>query len=1025
MRKKLLLILLLVVCAPFTAVHAESEPGSIVPSVPTSPQAEAFKMYGNMSVNPGTGIPDISIPLFEIDHHGYRLPLTLRYVPSPFRPGYNYDVFGHGWALSVSSCISRSIEGMPDESSDFKLDTDRLNVYYRNSSGIDFNSLNLKHDLFTAVLPDGSSFEFVIQKDNQGEDSYIISGDRKVNIRYGIQSHQISKFYVVDEQGIEYEFTGADTSYNGPGGTITPYGTAYVSWQLTSIQLPYSVTPITFTYGKHISSDFGRQLVEPSVRFHHYYVADASPDEFDVVYSNQTQQYAYQMKLLTSINYGDTNIFIDYDDGENSETYNYANRIRILDGGSLIREIRLGQHQSPLQYASGASGLLCSTLDSITFVGNDGITSETYRCEYLSSTFHFGGTDHWGYLNTVGLTPGVAFLNLFMEFDVSRAGTGFVRDVSKDSDDVSPFDKVKLTNATFDFRAPSSAESHCLLKKLIYPTGGYTEFLFENHEFMSRTDASGDYIYDKTKRINTKGGGFRIKEISDYAVDGVRTGIRRYAYGLTYHEAYGYEGNGHYTHTGVGEPTVDPTIENYMKFESISPIPMYIPYMVLGLDPYGEHRSFYSPFNTYDPSAGYPYGHWEFSCTFNAFNFRRILDGRQSVFYPEVTVYYVKDASGNCSPEHCDGKTVYKYDIYEAGYQDTVFYESPRYFDQVLHYDSQPFRHNLLIEQSEYKSDGQNYQLLRRESQTWHPSGIAVIGYDYQNPYGGDKFIPQYCMMNEFYTPTWRQLGHSNLYQREVTTFGSNAETFNETEQYIYAFNNLQSSKTRDAGGIHRETKWLRPLQMTNSADSAIVKKMIARNILSPVLKEERTGFDGYQCEYDEFAVDGGDTLLLPARYYGSQSAAFLLQSEILSYTSNGNPLEVTTKDNLHTVYLWGYGDRYLIAEIKNATLEQVEQAVSSVFGCNITTLTAATTPDIEKLSALRSHTSLSDAHVSTFTYKPLVGVTSITDPSGKTVYYEYDPLGRLQEKYYYEGNVIQTSNKRILQEYEYHYRNH
>ena len=56
---------------PFTA-HAASTAPYVPLSVPTSPQAAAFKMYGDVAVNPAMGVPDISIPLFDIDHHGYR-----------------------------------------------------------------------------------------------------------------------------------------------------------------------------------------------------------------------------------------------------------------------------------------------------------------------------------------------------------------------------------------------------------------------------------------------------------------------------------------------------------------------------------------------------------------------------------------------------------------------------------------------------------------------------------------------------------------------------------------------------------------------------------------------------------------------------------------------------------------------------------------------------------------------------------------------------------------------------------------
>ena len=139
-----------------------------------------------------------------------------------------------------------------------------------------------------------------------------------------------------------------------------------------------------------------------------------------------------------------------------------------------------------------------STLDKITLLGSNGITSETYQCGYTSSSASFGGTDHWGNLNYRSDIHNVACLNLFVGFDVSRAASStYVVDVPKDGDDLSPLDKVRISNSYANTRTPSSAEAHCVLNKLTYPTGGYTEFHFENHEFFTFTDYDGDYIHNK------------------------------------------------------------------------------------------------------------------------------------------------------------------------------------------------------------------------------------------------------------------------------------------------------------------------------------------------------------------------------------------------------------------------------------------------------------------------------------------------------------------------------------------------
>ena len=56
-------------------------------------------------------------------------------------------------------------------------------------------------------------------------------------------------------------------------------------------------------------------------------------------------------------------------------------------------------------------------------------------------------------------------------------------------------------------------------------------------------------------------------------------------------------------------------------------------------------------------------------------------------------------------------------------------------------------------------------------------------------------------------------------------------------------------------------------------------------------------------------------------------------------------------------------------------------------------------------------------AKIETYTYKPMVGITSLTTVSNITTYYDYDSLGRLIESY-----IIKNGEKKILNSNEYHY---
>ena len=111
-RKAITLTVLLLSGLQITAQNACPE---VKPDTPPSPQAVAFNRLGDYQVNNNYGMPDINIPLFEIDFHGYKIPLTLHYEATPMKPGYNYDVTGFGWTLSGNSCVSRTIKDRADE----------------------------------------------------------------------------------------------------------------------------------------------------------------------------------------------------------------------------------------------------------------------------------------------------------------------------------------------------------------------------------------------------------------------------------------------------------------------------------------------------------------------------------------------------------------------------------------------------------------------------------------------------------------------------------------------------------------------------------------------------------------------------------------------------------------------------------------------------------------------------------------------------------------------------------------------
>ena len=153
-------------------------------------------------------------------------------------------------------------------------------------------------------------------------------------------------------------------------------------------------------------------------------------------------------------------------------------------------------------------------------------------------------------------------------------------------------------------------------------------------------------------------------------------------------------------------------------------------------------------------------------------------------------------------------------------------------------------------------------------------------------------------------------------------------------------------------------------------------------------------------------------------KYYAGPDGVMEKREEYPRYDEYGNPVEIVKDKHSTMVRLWSYQGMYPVAEIRNATYQQVENALGTL----AETLPGGWLSDqvwVTLNSNLRSSVYLKNALVTTYKYKPLVGIIEMIDPRGKSTYYDYDVHGRLKEIYIIEGGI-----KKLLQENEYKYYN-
>ncbi|MGA6119348.1 hypothetical protein [Sphingobacterium anhuiense] len=233
-----------------------------------------------------------------------------------------------------------------------------------------------------------------------------------------------------------------------------------------------------------------------------------------------------------------------------------------------------------------------------------------------------------------------------------------------------------------------------------------------------------------------------------------------------------------------------------------------------------------------------------------------------------------------------------------------------------------------------------------------------------------------------------------NFKPTRIMTTNSNGKTKSNLLYYVSSIpDNLKNLETAKLISQHRLS------QIIFSSDSLGLGKNIDQRLV--------------------FKDFGNSKVNLSKVYVKNGSSDEYQKLEILLYDSYGNVREFKDLANSSNVYLWGYGGQYPIAEIKNASYTDVVAVLTQPVIDNLNGIThteAATNTLIENaMIKLRTDTKLAKAMVTSYTYKPLVGMTSKTDPRGITEYYEYDGMQRLK--------AILDQVKNVTTSMDYHYR--
>ena len=231
----------------------------------------------------------------------------------------------------------------------------------------------------------------------------------------------------------------------------------------------------------------------------------------------------------------------------------------------------------------------------------------------------------------------------------------------------------------------------------------------------------------------------------------------------------------------------------------------------------------------------------------------------------------------------------------------------------------------------------------------------------------------------------------------------------------------LTSQLVTNSKGEFLTTEYKYPLDLIGVEQTTYMQQLVdANRIGEPVITKTFNGIaklSENHTKYGNSSVTGN--LLLPTEIHSRKGATDISITAIEDrkiqfalYDTNGTILQYTPENGTPVSIIWGYNKTQPIAKIENATYASITPSLIATAQTASESGTEASL--IIALSNLRN--GLPNAMVTTYTHKLLIGISTITDPKGDKMTYEYDQFNRLKNLKDKDGN--------ILSENEYHYKN-